>query len=137
VLCRPFIGQGSSSKRDGAKKGGKKGEQAAAGSGGGAAAAAAAGAAALAELGELAGGMKQKEQQQVLQAYRDGKFNVLLATCIGEEGLDIPQVEELLCYLGRVFLFSFSLVTCVAWNCAEGRLSETSVFAVCMCCCSR
>jgi Fanconi anemia group M protein len=37
--------------------------------------------------------MKQKEQQQVLQAYRDGEFNVLLATCIGEEGLDIPQVR--------------------------------------------
>jgi ERCC4-related helicase len=88
--CRPFIGQGNSSKREGAKKGTKKGDQTAAGSGAGAAAAA--GAAALAELGELAGGMKQKDQQRVLQEYRDGGFNVLLATCIGEEGLDIPQV---------------------------------------------
>jgi ERCC4-related helicase len=51
-------------------------------------------------LGELAGGMKQKEQQQVLQAYRDGEFNVLLATCIGQEGLDIPQVRTCLVSLG-------------------------------------
>ncbi|KAF6257094.1 P-loop containing nucleoside triphosphate hydrolase protein [Scenedesmus sp. NREL 46B-D3] len=42
--------------------------------------------------------MKQKDQQRVLQAYRDGEFNVLLATCIGEEGLDIPQVDLIICW---------------------------------------
>ena len=27
------------------------------------------------------------------QAFRAGEFNVLVATCIGEEGLDIPEVR--------------------------------------------
>ena len=30
---------------------------------------------------------------QVLADFRAGKFNTLVATCIGEEGLDIPQVQ--------------------------------------------
>lgn len=30
---------------------------------------------------------------QVLADFRAGKFNTLVATCIGEEGLDIPQVH--------------------------------------------
>lgn len=38
-------------------------------------------------------GMAQSEQQEVLRAFREGACNVLLATCIGEEGLDIPQVR--------------------------------------------
>ncbi len=37
-------------------------------------------------------GMKQNEQKKVLEDFRAGEINVLLATCIGEEGLDIPQV---------------------------------------------
>lgn len=40
------------------------------------------------------GGMAQKEQRAVLQAFRDGEFNTLVATCIGEEGLDIPEVRR-------------------------------------------
>ena len=27
------------------------------------------------------------------QDFREGKFNTLVATCIGEEGLDLPQVR--------------------------------------------
>ena len=37
-------------------------------------------------------GMKQAEQKKVLTDFRSGAFNTLVATCIGEEGLDIPQV---------------------------------------------
>ena len=37
-------------------------------------------------------GMSQKEQQAALAAFRSGDFNVMIATCIAEEGLDIPLV---------------------------------------------
>ena len=36
-------------------------------------------------------GMTQKEQKEVLDQFRGGHFNTLVATCIGEEGLDIIQ----------------------------------------------
>ena len=39
------------------------------------------------------GGMAQREQKAVLADFRKGAFNTLVATCIGEEGLDIPQVS--------------------------------------------
>ena len=32
-------------------------------------------------------GMKQKEQQAVIRDFREGKYNILVCTCIGEEGL--------------------------------------------------
>lgn len=37
--------------------------------------------------------MKQKDQKAVLLDFCAGAFNVLVATCIAEEGLDIPQVR--------------------------------------------
>ena len=37
--------------------------------------------------------MKQKEQQQVIGEFRNGVHNVLVCTSIGEEGLDIGQVD--------------------------------------------
>ena len=38
-------------------------------------------------------GMKQEEQKRVIQEFRDGNHNVLVCTCIGEEGLDIGEVD--------------------------------------------
>ena len=38
-------------------------------------------------------GMSQKEQKQMLEDFSNGLFNVLVATSIGEEGLDIPKVD--------------------------------------------
>jgi Fanconi anemia group M protein len=35
--------------------------------------------------------MTQEEQMRVLRAFREGVYNVLVATSIGEEGLDIPE----------------------------------------------
>jgi len=38
-------------------------------------------------------GMSQKIQEETLQELRDGKYNVLVASSVAEEGLDIPNVE--------------------------------------------
>jgi ERCC4-related helicase len=38
-------------------------------------------------------GMKQAEQQQAIQEFRNGKYNILVCTSIGEEGLDIGEVD--------------------------------------------
>ncbi len=43
-------------------------------------------------------GMSQKEQKAMLDEFREGKFNVLCATSIAEEGLDIPKVDLVLFY---------------------------------------
>ncbi|CAL8137703.1 unnamed protein product [Orchesella dallaii] len=43
-------------------------------------------------------GLKQKEQVQVVQRFRDGGFNVLVSTCVGEEGLDIGEVDLIICF---------------------------------------
>lgn len=45
-------------------------------------------------------GMKQKEQIETIEKFRDGTFNVIVATSIGEEGLDIGQVDLIICYDG-------------------------------------
>ncbi|HLG25069.1 MAG TPA: DEAD/DEAH box helicase [Candidatus Nanoarchaeia archaeon] len=38
-------------------------------------------------------GLSQKQQKQMLLDFTNGLFNVLVATSIGEEGLDIPKVD--------------------------------------------
>lgn len=43
-------------------------------------------------------GFSQKEQKAVIQNFRDGGINVLCATSIGEEGLDIPEVSAVIFY---------------------------------------
>ena len=43
-------------------------------------------------------GLKQKEQVEILERFRNGEINVIVATSIGEEGLDIPQVDLVVFY---------------------------------------
>lgn len=43
-------------------------------------------------------GMKQKEQKEALDKLRNGESNILIATCIAEEGLDIPEVDHVIFY---------------------------------------
>ena len=34
----------------------------------------------------------------MIDQFKKGKYNVLVATCIGEEGLDIGDVDLVICY---------------------------------------
>jgi Fanconi anemia group M protein len=61
----------------------------------------------LIELGVSAGiligkagehGLKQKKQIETVQKFRDGIFQVLVATRVGEEGLDISEVNQVIFY---------------------------------------
>lgn len=43
-------------------------------------------------------GLSQKKQAEILQRFRCGDFNVLIATSVGEEGIDIPSTDLVLFY---------------------------------------
>ena len=43
-------------------------------------------------------GMSQKEQIDVIRRFRSGEFNILIATSIGEEGLDIEETDVVVFY---------------------------------------
>lgn len=43
-------------------------------------------------------GISQKEQKQIIQDFREGKINIIICTSIGEEGLDIPEVNAVIFY---------------------------------------
>jgi Fanconi anemia group M protein len=43
-------------------------------------------------------GLSQKKQAEILQKFRAGEFNVLIATSVGEEGIDIPATDLVLFY---------------------------------------
>ena len=43
-------------------------------------------------------GLKQKKQIETVQKFRDGQYRVLVATRVGEEGLDIAEVNHVIFY---------------------------------------
>ncbi len=43
-------------------------------------------------------GLSQGEQVQILEEFRKGRFNVLVTTSIGEEGLHVPDVDHVIFY---------------------------------------
>lgn len=43
-------------------------------------------------------GLKQKKQIETVQKFREGEFQVLIATRVGEEGLDISEVNQVVFY---------------------------------------
>ena len=43
-------------------------------------------------------GMSQKQQKEVIRRFKEGEYNVLVCTSIGEEGLDIGEVDLIICY---------------------------------------
>ncbi|KAK7522975.1 uncharacterized protein IWZ02DRAFT_259451 [Phyllosticta citriasiana] len=42
--------------------------------------------------------MDQKKQLEVVQRFKAGEYNTLVATSIGEEGLDIGEIDLIVCY---------------------------------------
>jgi ERCC4-related helicase len=49
-------------------------------------------------VGRSKDGMTQKQQAEVLDAFRAKEFNALVATRVGEEGLDVPAVDLVVFY---------------------------------------
>ncbi|XP_045123860.1 uncharacterized protein LOC123511872 isoform X2 [Portunus trituberculatus] len=43
-------------------------------------------------------GLSQKKQLEVVSKFRGGDYNTLVSTCVGEEGLDIGDVDLIVCY---------------------------------------
>ncbi len=43
-------------------------------------------------------GMKQKEQLEIINKFREGIYNILVASSVAEEGLDIPEVNLVIFY---------------------------------------
>ncbi|XP_046337083.2 Fanconi anemia group M protein-like isoform X2 [Haliotis rufescens] len=48
--------------------------------------------------GKSTKGFTQKEQLKVMKAFREGGYNTLVSTCVGEEGLDIGDVDLIICF---------------------------------------
>ncbi|MDR1690305.1 MAG: DEAD/DEAH box helicase family protein [Candidatus Methanoplasma sp.] len=49
-------------------------------------------------IGQSNGGLRQKEQIGILDEFRSGKRNVIVATSVGEEGLDIASTNAVIFY---------------------------------------
>ena len=49
-------------------------------------------------IGQSKGGQKQKEQIGTLTDFREGKYNVIVSTSVGEEGLDITSTDAVIFY---------------------------------------
>ncbi|XP_059474472.1 LOW QUALITY PROTEIN: Fanconi anemia group M protein [Neocloeon triangulifer] len=43
-------------------------------------------------------GLRQDEQKKVMKDFHKNVFNTLVSTCVGEEGLDIGEVDLIICY---------------------------------------
>jgi Fanconi anemia group M protein len=48
--------------------------------------------------GSKTSGLNQKEQKEIIEKFKSGDVNILIATSIGEEGLDIPEVSAVIFY---------------------------------------
>lgn len=68
-------------------------------------------------------GLSQKNQKVMLDEFRDNSFNVLVATSVGEEGLDIPKVDYVIFYEPIP-----SAIRHIQRSGRTGRLDEGAVF---------
>jgi len=49
-------------------------------------------------IGQSNGGLRQKEQVQLLNDFREGTYNVVVSTSVGEEGLDVASTDMVIFY---------------------------------------
>jgi ERCC4-related helicase len=89
------------------------------------------------------GGQTQKHQQAVIDKFRRGDINVLVATCIGEEGLDIGAVDLVVFYdsvgspircvlqLGKMHRCRILLVTRSIFNASRFSASHIGIDTSC------
>jgi ERCC4-related helicase len=52
----------------------------------------------IGQANKRANGLSQKKQIEMLQRFRNNEFHVLVSSSVGEEGLDVPQVDLVLFY---------------------------------------
>ncbi|TNN15435.1 Fanconi anemia group M protein isoform 1 [Schistosoma japonicum] len=43
-------------------------------------------------------GISQRDQMRVMDGFRSGVYNTLVSTCVGEEGIDVGQVDLIVCF---------------------------------------
>ncbi|RKP33636.1 P-loop containing nucleoside triphosphate hydrolase protein, partial [Dimargaris cristalligena] len=48
--------------------------------------------------GKTGKGLSQKQQLEIIRQFKSGNYNTLVATSIGEEGLDIGEVDLIICF---------------------------------------
>ena len=49
-------------------------------------------------IGQSKGGLKQREQKELLDRFRSGECNILVSTSVGEEGLDVASTDLVIFY---------------------------------------
>ena len=55
-------------------------------------------------------GLNQKQQVEVLDSFKSGSLNVLVATCIAEEGLDIGSCIYIYIYLNILLTLQINII---------------------------
>ncbi len=71
-------------------------------------------------------GLSQKEQLAMLDGFRKGEFNILVSSSVGEEGLDIPQVDAVIFYEPIP-----SAIRHIQRKGRTGRLEKGAVYILC------
>ena len=71
--------------------------------------------------------LTQKKQIEILERFKEGNLNTLIATCIGEEGLDIGEVDLIICFDG-----GFSPIRMIQRIGRTGRKRDGKVFVLLM-----
>lgn len=49
-------------------------------------------------IGQSKGGLKQREQIEILEKFHSGEYNVVVSTSVGEEGLDVASTDAVVFY---------------------------------------